>query len=372
MREQQAKVALALLFIFSLGSTTPLYAESSSATRPLSENCQKASEASGSYTTSVSKILCQEERNNQEVFGSLLRVTNNLTGKRITDLNEAPPPAPRPNVEKPPSTTPPKRIKAKRSELHRGNNNDFAPSDKPHTQKRGRGRGAKKQKPRRAKTVPSATTIRRDYYLDRKLTHLSTAERKDLRRKLEALSKKKTPRSFLVAVERCEGGGLLVVVGGTHRKSADCRRRIRRLNTSGHPKEQGLPNRCFLYTRHGLSTACGKYQIVYYRNWRHLRRLLNLKDFSAKNQDIAALELVRSSNVRGGQLGEGLVALVQGDLDRAIRKGTDPWACSPYSRWKGKNPAPLLQYARQERKKMGNEKYARQQFESLRRANSNS
>jgi muramidase (phage lysozyme) len=370
MKEQQAKVAAALLFIFSLGSVSPLYAESSSATLPLSENCQRASETSDSFATSMPKILCQQERINREVLDTFLGMSNNLP-ESDPGPNDVPPPATRRPVEKPKSTLPPKGIKAKR-QLHLGDNKDFAPFDKPYTQKRDHGRSAKPRPRRPVKPALSEAAIRDYYYIGRPLSELSAWERRDLRRKLDALLRQRGVVAFLVAIEKGEGGSLVEIVGGTRGKSKDCRRRIRRLNASAHPKDQGLPNRCFLYTRHGLSTAAGKYQIVYYRNWRHLSRLLDLKDFSAKSQARAALELTRSSKVKRGKLGEGLVALALGDLDRAIRKGTDPWASSPYSRWRGKNAAPLLQYARQERKKMENDRYAKRQFESLRRTDSNS
>jgi muramidase (phage lysozyme) len=362
MRKQQARVASALLFTFSLGSVIPVHAEGSGVNQPLSENCRRAAESSGTYSTSVSKILCQEERTNDDVFGSLLRVTNNLTGRKLNNLDEEPPPAPPPLVERPPSIAPPKPVK-ENPRLHRGDNKDFGTSDKAHTQGQGRGQAANKPQPRHAKSAPSAADIREKYMMDHDLSDLARAERRLLRRRLAALLNEEVVWVVLNAIEKGEGGGLLIIVGGTSGKSKQCRELIGHLDTSGHPKEQGLPNKCFLYTRYGLSTAAGKYQIVYYRNWRRLRDLLGLKDFSAKSQAIAALELMRTSQVPGGKPGEGFIALVQSDISRAIRKGTDPWASSPYSRWKGKNPAPLLQYARQERKKMGREKVARQKSE---------
>jgi muramidase (phage lysozyme) len=150
----------------------------------------------------------------------------------------------------------------------------------------------------------------------------------------------------------------LRIVGGTRHKSRDCRNQIARLNTSGHPRDQKLPCRCFLTTRrYGLSTASGKFQITY-TNWKILRSLLDLEDFSARNQKIAALELVRSSNVKGSRVGDGFVALVRGDVGSAISLGTDPWASFPNSRWYGGGSARLPQYARREPKRSGKGKYA--------------
>lgn len=363
MRKEGAKLLSASLLIFSTGFANPVRAENNDNHQPASENCQKAAEASGSLLTSVSKILCHEEYANDEVFSNLLRQANNLTGQRLPDLPKQEQPKQRRKTEKNHRTRPKRTAKAKRPDAHKWGRSDFAASDKSHSRDVAtRKRAAPKPKSRGA----SAASIRQAYFIGEKLRDLSPRQRKELRSKYESLLKRKDVMAFLNSVERGEGGGLLVIVGGTRGKSTDCQRRIRRLDVSGHPKEQGLPSKCFLTTRtHGLSTAAGMYQIVYYKNWRSLRRLLALEDFSGRSQAIAALELVRSSKVRGAKLGDGLVALVRGDLDNAIRKGTDPWASSPYSRWRGRHPAPLLQYARQELRRLGNEKYALQQSRKL-------
>jgi len=188
------------------------------------------------------------------------------------------------------------------------------------------------------------------------LSDLTASERAALKRLYRSLLKRRTTRAFLYAIQTGEDGALLRIVGYTRTKSLSCQKRIARLTVrGGHLKEQGLPDKCFVRTRYGLSTAAGLYQIVYYVNWRQLRRLLDLNDFSAENQAIAALELTRSSKVKGSKLGDGLVALIQNDLDTAIRKGTDPWASSPYSRWAGKNTKPYLAYAHAYYKRSGNE-----------------
>lgn len=162
-------------------------------------------------------------------------------------------------------------------------------------------------------------------------------------------AKRRDVIAFLEAIQKSEGGGPLTIVGGIRGNSADCWQRIRKLNLSDYPKKQCLPKRYFVSTRkHGLSTAAGSYQIVYYQHWKGLRKLFGYGDFSERNQAVAASELVRSSSDKGGKKGDDTIAFVQGDLVNAIRKGTDPW-----SRGRNKNPATLLQYTQQEFKKLG-------------------
>jgi hypothetical protein len=85
------------------------------------------------------------------------------------------------------------------------------------------------------------------------------------------------------------------VVIGLPGKSAHIQGRIYNLNVSGLVKKKGLPKRYFPTTRkYGLSTAAGSYQIVYNQNWKELSRSLGFKDFSERNQAVAALELVRA------------------------------------------------------------------------------
>lgn len=365
MRDQKIKVTSAFLLVFSIGFTTLLHAETNKDNHQPSPNCTQAWENSDSLVTSVSKILCQEESANKEVFDNFLKQASNLTGNKVSDSGGTET-TKHPNADKPPSTEPKRHPKEKRLKTPTLGKKYFVKPDYAH-KKEVVPVEAKGRKSYRHKSVLSHKAIQEAYYVGIKRDRLSPTQRKDLRRKFESLLDTREAIAFLNAIEKGEGGGPITVVGGISGKSADCQRRIRKLNFSGHPKEQGLPNRCFLKTRkYGLSTAAGPYQIVYYRNWRGLRKFFGFRDFSERNQAVAALELVRSSSVKGGKIGDGLIALVQGNVDKAIRKGTDPWASSPYSRWRGKNTAPLLQYVRQELKKLGNVRYARHEVARFR------
>jgi muramidase (phage lysozyme) len=360
MSKQTIKLASAFSLICSIGFTNAVHAEPSSNNRPLSENCKQAWATADSTQITVPKILCREEDAYNEAFDRFLRETaTSSSNESSTSAQTRLPKFPKySNTERHHSTEPKKRPKSKTHKVHGWGKSHSRAHHKAH----GKSFATQKGKIRRQKRPRVGPTVRAiaipDIHPGTELSHLSAAERKELRRVLESLLQHKVVIAFLNAVQWGEGGGPLVVVGGLRSKSPDCQRQIHGLNFSAHPKEQGLPNRCFLTTKqHGLSTAAGSWQIVYYRNWRTLRRLLNLKDFSERSQAIAALELVRSSQARGGKVGEGLIALIKGDLDNAIRKGTDPWASSPYSRWHGKRTAALLRYARQELRRLGNQQY---------------
>jgi hypothetical protein len=406
MIEQQIKATVACLMILSIGLSGSLQASQLNITQPPSENCAEASKA-------VSRILCEQESSHEDVLEVWTETKVSSTTKPIPK-RENKEPARNPTPSKKQASTKPKRTAgAKKDKLHRNGRNHFVASDKAHskntrtrrkknannhhkktanahhpvrvkphatkdkrsgnhsvdikkTNRRAQGNGERKSD--RTRRAPSSIELE-DFFLGRKLHELSRAERKILRRSLEALLERKVTIAFLNSLQKCEGGDVLMIVGGSKRKSVDCQRRIAKLDLSGHPKDQGLPDRCFLTTRHGLSTASGCYQIVYYRNWKRLKRPLGLSNFYPKEQAIAALELVRTSATRNGNVGEGLVALLRNDLDQAIRKGTDPWACSPHSRWRGRHSPPLLRYAQKELRKLENKSYARNQF---RRFQSNS
>ena len=50
------------------------------------------------------------------------------------------------------------------------------------------------------------------------------------------------------------------------------------------------------------------------------------------------MELIRTGRakiVRGNYKGRGYVELLKGNLIKAVRYGTNDWASSPYSEWKG-------------------------------------
>jgi muramidase (phage lysozyme) len=330
MKKQEIQAVTALSLILSIGTAGHLYAGSPGQNRRLSENCEQAEKTRDSMTRSLPRILCEQERKYESVFGGIIRNTGNLKGETYSGLGEKKD-AEMPRPEKPPSTEPKPTVKVEQSK-------SVVPD---------------KSKKTNGSQRPPVSLTAADFFPGQRIDQLSLAQRKVLRRNLEKLLNRIDVIAFLNAIQRAEWGAKLRIVGGTRGKSAECQRRIKNLDSSAHPKEQGLPNRCFLTTsKYGLSTAAGLYQIVYYRNWRALHKLLGLKDFSERSQAIVALEIMRSSAVKNGKVGEGLVALLKGDLEGAVKKGSDPWASSPYSRWRGKRPSPLLQYAQQELKKM--------------------
>jgi len=381
MKNKTITVALTASLLLSSGFTQALHAEPASNNPPLSENCKKTWATADSLTITVPKILCREEDAYDDAINGFLKRTNSFPGKDSSasaqpkapeSPKSVPTKAPKfpatSKLERPRSVKPRKHVKAQRGKLHgRGKSNLPARHDahgkKIHIRK------ALDGTRKNHGSILSASEIRRLIHPGTPARDLSPTQIRELRQLFESLLTEPQTVALLKAIQRAEGGELLMIVGGIRGKSPDCQRRIRRLGTSAHPKEQGLPNRCFLRTSHGLSTAAGLYQIVYYGNWRALHKLYGLKDFTGKSQAIIALELIRSSKVRGGRVGEGLVALMQKNLEKAVRTGTDPWASSPYSRWRGQSSAPLLQYARQELRKLRNVQYAKQEFGKFKRGN---
>jgi hypothetical protein len=167
---------------------------------------------------------------------------------------------------------------------------------------------------------------------------MSPQEKQELRRNLEFLLTNRDVQIFLDSIEEVEGAGANVLAGKGIGKSRDCQTRIANLDLSGHAVEQKLPVPCYMVNRNEgkISTAFGRFQITY-TNWKKLKKQFNFKSFSVKNQGVAALELVRSR-------GKGFVALVQGNLKKAIRFGTQDWAGSNFSTLKGRK-APITTIA---------------------------
>jgi muramidase (phage lysozyme) len=358
MRKEEKRTVPVVLLILSISLSNVVYAGGESNSPLQSESCQKASQAEGSLINSMSKVLCRQQYENHEDFTDLLREASGIVGPESSAPRRKETPKQHVHVERPPATPPKKHARAQAPGAHRWGRTGFVSSDKSYTQV------VKKRQPatRRTKTrVVSDASIRREYKVGTKLHHLNRAQRKELKGKYKSLAKRKDVNKFLGEIQDREGGELLMIVGGTRHKSRDCRKRIAKLKTSGHPRQQGLPGRCFLTTRkYGLSTAAGLYQITN-TNWKTLSRLLWLEDFSALNQKIAALELVRTSAVIGSRTGEGLVALVKGDMKTAMRLGVDPWASFPTSRWYDGGSARRSQSAQRKFKRSGKGKYARQQ-----------
>lgn len=374
-----------LSLIISLTVTGPLYAGTPQKI-DASENCADRENGAG---LSISWIFCVESQRNKAEFDNVFTETDNDNSDSDSDSGPVNRQPAEQAVQQPQATVkPPRGAKEVKDDAHRHGGGHFLANQKPHSKstsrraRNGKGRGGnnkakgrrgqqrhhpvlvgqkdrtpRKIRPRRVRPKPlTDAEIRALIHSGVPLWDLTKSERAELKRLYKMLLRKRTTKAVLAAIKKGEGGGLLTIVGGTRRKDWKCRQLIGALDTSGHPKEQGLPDRCFLTTRrHGLSTAAGLYQIVYYVNWRHLRRLLDLKDFSAESQSIAALELMRSSRTKDGNVGDGLVALLKNDWANAIRKGTDPWASSPYSRWRDKHAKPYLEYAREHYRNSVNE-----------------
>lgn len=184
----------------------------------------------------------------------------------------------------------------------------------------------------------SEQQIRDEYIINKPLSKMTRAERQYLKQKLGDLLDDKIVQAFLDALEDAEGASPNTLVGKGIGKSKDCKDSIAKLDLSGHAVEQKLPSGCFYYNRDvgKISTAYGRFQLTY-TNWKILKKYFNFKSFSIKNQGIAALELIRTS--KGGK---GFIALVKGKIEQALRRGTQPWASSPYSNLKGRKETNLL------------------------------
>lgn len=74
-----------------------------------------------------------------------------------------------------------------------------------------------------------------------------------------------------------------------------------------------------------VSTAAGAYQIIR-PTWIRLKERLNLPDFSPASQDAAAIELLRESGA--------LDAILDNDIETAIRKASKIWASLPGNTYK--------------------------------------
>lgn len=81
------------------------------------------------------------------------------------------------------------------------------------------------------------------------------------------------------------------------------------------------------------STAAGRYQFLY-RTWIEIQRRLGLPDFTARSQDIAALDLINQR----GQLGK----LLNGDFEGMMKGLGCAWAALPYATC-GQTRRPLAQ-----------------------------
>jgi len=81
------------------------------------------------------------------------------------------------------------------------------------------------------------------------------------------------------------------------------------------------------------STAAGRYQFLY-RTWAEIKARLGLSDFSPRNQDIAALDLI----AQRAQLGK----LLSGDFEGVMKGLGCAWAALPYATC-GQKTRPIAQ-----------------------------
>lgn len=195
-------------------------------------------------------------------------------------------------------------------------------------------------------------------YNAKNLEHLTKSERAQVLKMHKRILQTKDAQNLLLTIQKGEGGGLLVIVGKGKSKSKTFKRYMNNLNTSTHPAYQ-FPKgmRCFFHSKYGCSTASGFYQITK-TNFDKMAKYFKIKDFSEESQQIMALELIRTGKaklVRGNYKGRGYVELMKGNMNNAIRYGTNDWASSPFSQWSGRK-ADYLGNSRQIAREMNKKK----------------
>ena len=127
----------------------------------------------------------------------------------------------------------------------------------------------------------------------------------------QALAQNPNVRMFLDLVEKTEGvkHGYNTLFGNEKFASLADHPRVRKT----FKQTDGKKN---------VTTAAGRYQFLE-STWDDVAKKLGLRDFSAANQDIAAIELMR----RNGSL----AAVLKGDFDTAVQKSGVTWASLPSS-----------------------------------------
>lgn len=137
----------------------------------------------------------------------------------------------------------------------------------------------------------------------------------ELKQQIESAMGNPQVRAFFAALSTIEGGGRFTVVGGAKANPLDPR----------HPGQYGMG----MEGPAGWSTAAGLWQITR-TNWERLQKTLNLTDFRDVNQQLkVALYLFQEAAGKKGI--NGIAQLLAGNLEKAARLGTQPWAASPFS-----------------------------------------
>lgn len=134
-----------------------------------------------------------------------------------------------------------------------------------------------------------------------------------LREKLQQLANQQATQIVLETIRTAEGGQKPnIVYGGKTPQYAP--------NLDQHPGKLGMgapgPK--------GWSTASGLYQITE-TNWKWIAKILGSEKFSVENQKLGALLVMMQQGNKGFQ------SLAKGDIEGAIKKGTQPWASSKFS-----------------------------------------
>ena len=109
---------------------------------------------------------------------------------------------------------------------------------------------------------------------------------------------------------------------------------------SGHPGKTGAWGYKWNDGRLGTSTAAGRYQFVQ-GTWDGLARRYGLNDFSARNQDLGAIALMKEAGA--------LDAVLKGDFNSAMQRLGRTWSSLPSSTWAQpkRTQAQFNQYIRQ-------------------------
>lgn len=208
-------------------------------------------------------------------------------------------------------------------------------------QKSRRIRKSKRFRNRRVRVSNIDTRYYNLIYRAKNLEHLTPRQKARIYRLHKRILKSLDVQIVLQVIKKGEGGGLLIIVGKGYGKSGRFKRIQRRLTTRTHPAYQ-FPSgmRCFYYNRNvrKCSTAAGLYQITK-TNYDKMAKHLGINDFTKESQQIMALELMRTGRakfVRGNYKGRGYVELLKGNVDGAIRYGTNDWASSKFSEWRGR------------------------------------
>ena len=231
-------------------------------------------------------------------------------------------------------------------------------------------RNSKRENTNEKRLSKRNTRLYKLIYNGRNLEQLTPLQRAKVLEMHKRILKTQDAQVLLRTIQKGEGGGLLVIVGKGQGKSRLFKQKMRNLNTNTHPAYQ-FPKgmRCFFHSKYGCSTAAGFYQITK-TNFDKMVKYLGIKDFSEESQQIMALELIRTGKakiVRGNYKGRGYVELMKGNVDNAVRYGTNDWASSRFSEWGGKKADYLgdsRQIAREMNKKNSKQLKDQQYFQS--------